>query len=205
MDNNDSLSPRVLLLAALEEELGAEGARRLDRVCDVKFTGVGKLRAFEAAAEAMERGRYDVVINAGTCGSLRHAAGTVLRPSRVVQGDIYIDSMFATEPETLPAGDEGVSIISSDDFIGPHTTAERREVVARYDCFDMESYAVVRAVRWHAALHGREMPRMAMLKVVSDNADGTAEEWSVRIAGLRPTLVAAAEELIESMKVGLKR
>ena len=135
---------KILLLAALEDEFGAEGARRLSESCDVRFTGVGKLRAFEATLKALSGGDYDAVLNAGTCGSLRHATGTVLRPSVIVQGDIYVDSIFATPPEFAARGDEGVSIVSSDDFIGPDTAAERRASAGRYDCFDMESYAIAR-------------------------------------------------------------
>lgn len=195
-----SPSVRVLVMAALEDEFGAEGARRLAGRCDVRFSGVGKLRAFEATLSALESGRYDAVINAGTCGSLRHAAGTLLRPSAVVQGDIYIDSIFATAPELLDTGDAGVSIVSSDDFIGPDTPAGKRRQLADYDCFDMESYAVVRALRLHASLHGGAMPKLAFVKLVSDNADGTAEEWSVRIARLRPALLTATESVIDEMK-----
>lgn len=193
-------SGRVLVVAALEDEFGAEGVRRLSARCDVRFTGVGKLRAFEATLAALMRGGYDTVVNAGTCGSFRHAVGTVLRPSVAVQGGIYIDSIFATAPERLATGDEGVSIVSSDDFIGPHTPAATRAGLARYDCFDMESYAVARAVGLHASLCGADAPRLAFLKLVSDNADGTAEQWSVRIARLRPALLAATEALIDELK-----
>ena len=192
-------SRRVLVVAALEDEFGEEGVRRLSEFCDLKFTGVGKLRAFEATAAALEGCDYDIVVNAGTCGSLRHAAGTVLRPSEIVQGDIYIDSIFATRPERTETGDAGVSIVSSDDFIGPDTPIVKRAAAERYDCFDMESYAVARAVGFHARVRGGRRPLLAFVKLVSDNADGSAEEWSVRIAGLRPALVDAAEKVIREL------
>lgn len=198
-------SRRVLVVAALEDEFGVEGARRLSELCDIRFTGVGKLRAFEVTAAALAGGDYHAVLNAGTCGSLRHAAGEVLRPSVIVQGDIYIDSIFATPPEYADTGDAGVSIISSDDFIGPDTSAEKRATVARYDCFDMESYAVARAVEFYANTHGGRRPLTAFVKVVSDNADGSAEEWSVRIAKLRPALVAATEKAIGELVYNCKQ
>lgn len=190
---------KILLLAALEDEFGADGARRLSESCDVRFTGVGKLRAFEATLKALSGGDYDAVLNAGTCGSLRHATGMVLRPSVIVQGDIYVDSIFATPPEFAARGDEGVSIVSSDDFIGPDTAAERRASAGRYDCFDMESYAIARAVRFYADELGGRLPVSAFLKLVSDNADGDAGEWSVRIERLRPALVAATEEAVKEL------
>lgn len=186
---------RILLLVAVEAELGAEGVARLSGGCDVREIGVGKLRAFEATLDALMAAPYDVVINVGTCGSFRHPFGTLLRPSAVVQGDIYIDSIFATEPEQLATGDEGCVIASSDNFIGADTPAQQRQLIEPYDCMDMESYAIVRAVRY-AAVHGMCSPELYMLKVVSDACDGTPEDWESRIVRLRPTLVEAAEELV---------
>ncbi len=79
-----------------------------------------------------------------------------------------------------------MSIVSSDDFIGPDTAAERRASAGRCDCFDMESYALRARVRFYADELGGRLPVSAFLKLVSDNADGDAEEWSVRIERLRP-------------------
>lgn len=186
---------KILLLVAVEAELGAEGAASLGRWCDVRFVGVGKLRAFEATLDALAGGGYDAVINVGTCGSFRHPFGTLLRPSAVVQGDIYIDSIFATEPELLATGDKGYAIASSDNFIGADTPIEQRRLIESYDCMDMESYAIVRAVRY-AANHGQKCPEIYMLKIVSDACDGTPEDWESRIRTLRPKVVSAVEELI---------
>ena len=186
---------RVLIVAAVEDELGAEAAD-LARRCDVVFTGVGKLRAFEATLAAMERHDYDAVVNVGTCGSLVHRAGTVLRPSVVWQGGFYLDSVFATEPETIGSGDRDVSLVSVDSFISPETPREELDVLARYDCFEMEGYAILRAVRFHASMHGGRMPYVAMIKGVSDNVDGTIEDWFVKIERVRPALLEAADELL---------
>ena len=191
---------KILLLVAVEAEIGAQGIEQLKGACDICFVGVGKLRAYEATLAALSQGEYEAVINIGTCGSFRHPFGTLLQPSAVVQGDIYIDSIFSTEPELLGTGDEGCSIASSDNFIGADTPAEQRRLIEPHDCMDMESYAIVRATKFYARQSGKAVPQIYMLKVVSDACDGTIEDWESRVERLRPTLIEAARELIAELK-----
>ena len=190
---------KILILLAVEEELGAENITALSATHTLRLMGVGKLRAYEATLRALREGNYDVVINVGTCGSFRHPYATLLRPSVVAQGDIYLDSIFASKPVVLSTGDEGVSIVSSDNFIGEDTPAAQREKIAGFDCMDMESYAVVRAVRLHSSLEGKPAPKVYMLKAVSDGADGTIGDWSERVEALRPVLREALDNLINEI------
>ena len=190
---------KILILLAVEEELGAENITALSATHALRLMGVGKLRAYEATLRALREENYDVVINVGTCGSFRHPYATLLRPSVVAQGDIYLDSIFASKPIALSTGDEGVSIVSSDNFIGEDTPAAQREKIAGFDCMDMESYAVVRAVRLHSSLEGKPAPKVYMLKAVSDGADGTIGDWSERVEALRPVLREAFENLIKEI------
>lgn len=190
---------KILILLAVEEELGAENITALSATHTLRLMGVGKLRAYEATLRALREDDYDVVINVGTCGSFRHPYATLLRPSVVAQGDIYLDSIFASKPVALSTGDEGVSIVSSDNFIGEDTPAAQREKIAGFDCMDMESYAVVRAVRLHSSLEGKPEPKVYMLKAVSDGADGTIGDWSERVEALRPMLREALDNLINEI------
>lgn len=190
---------KILILLAVEEELGAENITALSATHALRLMGVGKLRAYEATLRALREEDYDVVINLGTCGSFRHPYATLLRPSVVAQGDIYLDSIFASKPVALSTGDEGVSIVSSDNFIGEDTPAAQREKIAGFDCMDMESYAVVRAVRLHSSLEGKPEPKVYMLKTVSDGADGTIGGWSERVEALRPVLREALDNLINEI------
>lgn len=190
---------KILILLAVEEELGAENITALSAAHTLRLMGVGKLRAYEATLRALREDDYDVVINVGTCGSFRHPYATLLRPSVVAQGDIYLDSIFASKPMVLSTGDEGISIVSSDNFIGEDTPAAQREKIAGFDCMDMESYAVVRAVRLHSSLEGKPAPKVYMLKAVSDGADGTIGDWSERVEALRPVLREALENLIKEI------
>ena len=190
---------KILILLAVEEELGAENITALSAAHTLRLMGVGKLRAYEATLRALREENYDVVINVGTCGSFRHPYATLLRPSVVAQGDIYLDSIFASKPIALSTGDEGVSIVSSDNFIGEDTPVAQREKIAGFDCMDMESYAVVRAVRLHSSLEGKPEPKIYMLKAVSDGADGTIGDWSERVEALRPVLREALDNLIKEI------
>lgn len=162
---------------------------------------MGKLLSFEATLSALQEGDYDTIINIGTCGSFRHPFATVLRPKCVAQGDVYIDpqSVFYSEPEIIETGDEGCSIASSDNFIGSDTSESLRRLIEPYDCMDMESYAIVRAIRFYASQRGEAMPKIYMVKVVSDGCDGTVDDWQTRIERLRPTLLAAAQELLSEI------
>lgn len=190
---------KILILLAVEEELGAENITALSATHALRLMGVGKLRAYEATLRALRDENYDAVINVGTCGSFRHPYAALLRPSVVAQGDIYLDSIFASKPIALSTGDEGVSIVSSDNFIGEDTPAAQREKIAGFDCMDMESYAVVRAVRLHSSLEGKPEPKVYMLKAVSDGADGTIGDWSERVEALRPVLREALDNLIKEI------
>ena len=190
---------KILILLAVEEELGAENITALSATHTLRLMGVGKLRAYEATLRALREDDYDVVINLGTCGSFRHPYATLLRPSVVAQGDIYLDSIFASKPVVLSTGDEGVSIVSSDNFIGEDTPAAQREKIAGFDCMDMESYAVVRAVRLHSSLEGKPASKVYMLKAVSDGADGTIGDWSERVEALRPVLREALDNLMKEI------
>ena len=176
---------KILILLAVEEELGAENIAAISSVHTLRLTGVGKLRACEATLRALAEQDFDVVINLGTCGSFKHPYATLLRPSIVAQGDIYLDSIFASKPVVLPTGEEGVSIVSSDNFIGEDTP---------------ESYAVVRAVKLHSSLNGKPMPSIHMMKIVSDGADGTIGDWSARIERLRPLLREGLDNLIKEIE-----
>lgn len=191
---------KILILLAVEEELGAENINVLSTSHTLQLVGVGKLRAFEATMRALHEKEYDVVINAGTCGSFRHPYATLLRPSVVAQGDIYLNSIFASKPISLSTGAEGVSIVSSDNFIGEDTPPAQRQLIEPFDCMDMESYAIVRAVKLHSSLNHKPMPQIYMLKIVSDGADGSIGDWSERIERLRPILREGLDNLINEIE-----
>ena len=196
------MTKKILLLMALEAEMGKENIAAIAERCDVHFIGMGKLNAFEATMRALAQGEYECVINVGTCGSFSHPFGSTLYPEAALQGDVYIDpeGLFFTPAEHLGTGDEGCTIVSSDNFIGDDTPKRQRTLLAPYDCMDMEAYAVVRAVRLHSSLHGVDEPTIYLAKIVSDGCDGSVGDWESRIAQLRPTVRAAVEHIINKIE-----
>ncbi len=191
---------KILLLVALPAELGREYATMLSEQCDIHYIGVGKINAFEATLAALSKREYDHVINAGTAGSFCHPFSMVLHPSKIIQGDAFIGTDFATEPIMTHTGDTGSSILSGDNFIGEDTPAAYRSLIAHCDCMDMESYAIARAIKHHSDISGTPMPQLHLIKVVSDGADGSIGDWSARLRHLHPTLQTAISELIASLK-----
>lgn len=193
---------KILLLVAVEAELGHSATKALSEHCDVRFIGMGKIQAFENTLATLMEGKYDCVINAGTCGSFRHPFATILRPAKVAQGDVYIDpaSIFYSAPEYVATGSEGCSIASSDNFIGADTPEALRRLIEPYDCMDMESYAITRAIKFYAKRGIGTQPVLYMIKVVSDGCDGTIGDWQTRIEQLRPTLLDAIMECINNIE-----
>lgn len=187
---------KILLLIAVAEELGDKALTQISTRCDIALTGVGKLNAYEATLLALQKDEYDVVINLGTCGSSKHVAGSVLRPSTIAQGDIYIDSPFASAPINIATGNAEQSICSSDNFIGADTLPSQLRLLEPYDCFDMESYAIVRAIEFYSRQNSHQMPTIEMIKVVSDSADETLGDWSARLEHLRTTLCNALNDVL---------
>ena len=192
-------SAKILLLTAIPDELGQHAIQELSTLCEIRFTGVGKLRAFEATLSAVAEGDYDHIINVGTCGSFHHPGATILYPSSITQGDIYISSPFATTPISLGTGCEKTSIVSSDNFIGSDTAPSQIELLKPYDCMDMECYAIARAIAYNAERRGKAMPKLHLIKIVSDAADGTVEEWSQRIERLQAALLEATLSKIKTL------
>ena len=64
---------------------------------------------------------------------------------------------------------------------------------------DMECYAIARAIAYNAERRGKAMPKLHLIKIVSDAADGTVEEWSQRIERLQATLLEATLSKIKTL------
>lgn len=188
-----------IIIVALPEELGAQATEELRQLCEVRFSGVGKLCAYEATLEALLTGEYDNIINIGTCGSSKYTFATLLYPGTVVQGDLYIDGPFSTPKIAIGTGDEGVAIVSGDNFIGEETHPAHLERLKPYDCIDMEAYAIDKAIKLYTKLRDAEPPKLYLIKCVSDGADGALEDWGQRAEKLRPILLKATKELLEKL------
>ena len=60
----------------------------------------------------------------------------------------------------------------------------------------MESYAIIRAIEFYSRQNNRKTPTIEMIKVVSDSADETLEDWNARLEHLRTTLCNALNDVL---------
>jgi hypothetical protein len=64
---------------------------------------------------------------------------------------------------------------------------------------DMEAYAILRAIKFHAKQRKERAAELHLIKIVSDGADASVEEWSKRIERLRPALLNATLEKLSTL------
>src|ERR1700730_5336962 len=163
--------PRTLIVVALQSETaGVFEAANIP----VLYCGVGKVNA--AIALARELARYalqgqamPLVLNFGSAGSRRHAAGTLVACHEFVQRDMDVrDLGFALG---VTPYDEVPSSLSFDPVFhlpaaicGSGDSFATTEVEADCAVVDMEAYALAK-VCW------RENAKFACVKYITDGAD----------------------------------
>lgn len=155
--------------------LRSEAAHLGDR--EVLLTGIGKVAAAVAVADALARRRPPFVLNVGTAGALRDGLHGAQEVGRVVEHDLdhgFLRRLTGEEvvgevvldpdvPTTLATGDAFVS-----DPVVRATLAERAHLV------DMEGFAIASAC-------ARAGVACRIVKVVSDEAsEGAARSWQER-------------------------
>ena len=191
--------PQSLVVVALR----AESAGVFESAgIPVLYCGVGKVNAAMSLARELARYRLQglpmpLVLNFGSAGSRRHAAGTVVACHEFIQRDMDARSLgfalgvtpYDDEPAQLrfePVFERLPSAVcgSGDSF----ATAG-----AALDCdvVDMEAYALAKVCR-------HERARLACAKYVSDGADHTAaDDWQRNVH-------KAAEEFLRLYREAVK-
>jgi adenosylhomocysteine nucleosidase len=169
-----------LVLVALENELDA--ARAPDGV-EVVFTGVGKVNAALATAQALAAEKRDLVINYGTCGEVGKTLDGLVEISRVVQRDMMAMPLArrgvtpfsddSLKNHFLESGHVGWVCGTGDSFV---TSADPWLTENKVNVVDMELFAIASAckcfgVPWRA------------FKYVTDGADDDAHnDWNANCA-----------------------
>lgn len=181
---------KILLLVASPKELGSFDLNDTD--VKVVFTGIGKLNAYEKTMQAIQSQNFDVVINIGTCGSKKHKIGSILSPNIISQGDAFISDDFESSDIILSYYSD-TSILTGDNFISCIPDSDGGNILPDYvdnfDAFDMEAYAIARALfNYPAELH--------FIKIVSDNLDGSIKDWEKSADALSSILVKETESFI---------
>ena len=171
--------PRILVVIALS----AESANVFeDAGVPVLYCGIGKVNAAMALTRELtryaERGQATpTVVNFGSAGSRRHAAGTLLSCHEFVQRDMDVRGLGYALGVT--PYDDAPSCVSFEPVFGrlPSAVCGTGDSFATagpdLDCavVDMEAYALAK-VCWY------EKARFACAKYVSDGADhAAADDW----------------------------
>ncbi len=166
----------LLVVAAI----AAEAAHVPDDV-EVLVTGVGKSLAAVTVTRAIcEHPRREelVVVNVGTAGALRDGVGGLHEIGTVINHDLSAEPIrrLGLDPREvldLPGGHEMV-LASGDLFVTD--PAVRTALAKQAHLVDMEGYAIaLAATELGVPVH--------LVKVVSDNADETAHDWSAAVDG----------------------
>lgn len=159
---------RPLLVVAADEE-----AAYLDTDLPVLLTGIGKVNAAVAVAQALATHRPSEIINLGTAGALKTGFHDTYEISRVIQHDLDGKAIEALtgRPTGVPydLDADGPVLATGDLFVSAEAT--RRRLAQEADLVDMEGYAVVAAAR------AAGVP-VRLVKHVSDSAGaGAAQTW----------------------------
>lgn len=186
---------RILLAIALPVEVAGYDFKH--SCVDVIYTGVGKLNAYRAVRKALRDRHYDVIINAGTCGSRKFPIGTVQYPTILKQGDAFTSNSFKAKTLFTSSSiyKKDITLLTSDNFISCVPSSDGStalpDTVKDYDLFDMEGYAVASAAEF--------MPKHCFfIKLVSDNLDGTIVDWEKNTKKLSPILSRAIISFIRT-------
>ena len=170
MTNFDPAS--TLLVIALEDELPSA----LVSAWRIIYTGVGKINAAVALAEALQRYQPRHVLNYGSAGALRPGLVGVHEVTRFYQRDMDARALGFTLGQTpfedgicIDLGRAGLSCGTGDQFVSAPP-----ELVT--DLVDMEAFALAKICRQQAR-------DFHCFKYISDNAnDEAAHDWSQSLA-----------------------
>lgn len=166
----------LLVVAAIAAE-----AAHVPEGHDVLITGVGKtLAAVEVTRAICEHPRREelVVVNIGTAGALRENVGGLREIGTVLNHDLSAEPIrqLGIDPREHLELDPALptTLASGDLFVTDPVV--RDGLAARADLVDMEGYAIALAcTELGVPVH--------VVKIVSDQADETAHDWSAAVDG----------------------
>jgi adenosylhomocysteine nucleosidase len=173
---------KTVILVANKNELAFETA---DDSIAVYEIGVGKVNAVIALSKLYQQIQAleikPILLNVGTVGSIKYPIEHVLYPTYFAQGDAYTEGFFLEntkfligngiiESVVLEDFDYNKALLTSDRFINTTTAFYEDIKDLNAEAFDMEAYALADFCYQH------QLP-LYMIKIVSDNCDGTVKDW----------------------------
>ncbi|MHB8920761.1 MAG: phosphorylase family protein [Halothiobacillus sp.] len=177
--------------------------KRLNRFgLPIIYTGVGKINATLQLTEALTKADqpYSTVINLGSAGSHRFAAGTVICATHFFERDMDATALgfalgqtpFETEIHlrngmTIP-GLQQATCYTGDSFV------TERHATLSLDVIDMEAYALAKT-----CLH--KNTEFVALKFITDGADGqAADNWTEAVTLAALHLELALETTLHHLR-----
>ena len=150
----------------------------------VVYTGMGKMRMYNALEKWFDGRRDKIVLNIGSAGSARYPIGEIVNCRHFINGG----SELIYDRIDLPG--EGASVFSGDYFMSTQTFSPEQVAALskQYDLFDMEAYAAALFCRTHG------IP-FYCFKAVSDNLDGSLKDWRSILGDIRVKFTALLEDL----------
>ncbi len=170
------VSRALLVLVALPQEFDAALLGAQAMVC---YTGVGKVNAAYAAAQAIRAHAPQLVINFGSAGRVAPCPPGLVEVASVLQRDMNAEPLaprgatpFQDGGHTLHSGHVGVVCGTGDSFV---TAADPWFETRGVQLVDMELYAV-------ASVCTREKVAWRAIKFVSDDANAeSANDWQANV------------------------
>jgi adenosylhomocysteine nucleosidase len=163
---------------------------------DLVITGVGMTPAAVITTREIlhrrpsEADRSELlVINLGSCGSLRAGLAGVIEPSAVINRDVDEEVLAAAGLQVdnhIELMGDGPVLGTGDSFVAGG--AIRDQLLTRCDLVDMEGFAIAYACRTLGV-------PLRMLKHVSDAADESALDWKDLVDESARSLAAAYQRL----------
>jgi adenosylhomocysteine nucleosidase len=164
-----------VFIIALADETG--GVSKIGNY-PIIYSGVGKINATMAAYNAFIKG-YTEVINIGSCGSLKHKTGTIIKVGSVFQDkDVrplckYGETPFETQYKQVVLDRTIFSTCFSTDYFVDLSQKEKYSseyinMINNCDVFDMECFALAKVCH-------RFNIKFNSYKWVSDNGSGS--DW----------------------------
>ena len=166
----------LLVIVALEEELSRQA---LPAGVVLVHSGVGKVNAALATAEALREHAPTLVVNFGTAGALSPAAHGLVEVGCVVQRDMLAEPLaprgvtpFDHRPPELANGRAGLRCATGDSFV---TAPDAWLTAHGIDLVDMELWGIAMACE-------RAGCRWRAWKYLTDKADGEAAgDWQAKV------------------------
>jgi adenosylhomocysteine nucleosidase len=170
------MTSNCIIITALEGELKAHN---LPADIPLVYTGVGKINATLATAEAIQKYQPQTIINFGTVGKINPALSGLIRIQSVIQRDMMTEPLaprgqtpFCTRPHRYFSPTGTYSCGTGDSFV---TAQDPWLIQEKIDVVDMELFAIA------AIAHKHHIPWLSWKYITDDANSESGQDWQEKI------------------------